>query len=323
MTDSFVIQSPFLIGNLELPHRLIQGPLAGFSCAPMRELFSHFHLPAYAVTEMISAKDILHKHQPSSRYLYKSQQEGLLAYQLSGNNAQELSLAAKKCEDMGADLIDLNCGCPKDKIRKKGAGSALLENPHHLQNIIVSIKETIQIPLTIKIRLQSEDNNKELIKIITESGADAIIIHGRTPFEDYSVPCNYQIIKELKPLTHLPIIANGDIQDLDSLHEAITHSDADGYMIARAGCGQPWLFQHLLSPKKNTIISIQQRTELFIMHLEGLAKLENEFKALLQARSLIKYYFRPYREQIDFKCFYKLQRINELQQYLNYFCLGK
>jgi tRNA-dihydrouridine synthase B len=292
------IQSEFNIGTLRLPHRLIQGPLAGYSCAAMREQFSKFHRPAYSVTEMISAKDILHKHQSSGRYLYKSPDEGLLAYQIAGNHPEELMLAAKKCEAYGADLIDLNCGCPKPKMRKKGYGSALLSNPKLLQEIISKIKENISIPLTVKIRIQSPEQDLEVVQKITEAGADAIVVHGRTIEQDYDIPCHYQTIQKFKNYTHLPVIANGDISDINSLNLAIQHSQVDAYMISRAGCGQPWLYQMLLNPKEFKSVSINTRIDLFISHLNNLKTLESEHQALLQARSLIKYYFRPYRNSI-------------------------
>jgi tRNA-dihydrouridine synthase B len=315
--DAFhFINSPLKFGQLEIPHRLIQGPLAGYSCAPMRELFSYYSAPAYAVSEMISAKDVLSKHHTTSRYLYRSPLEGLLAYQLSGNNPTELSLAAKKCQLLGADLIDLNCGCPKEKIRKKGAGSALLEKPYQLKTIIHSIKDSINIPLTVKIRLQTPEKDEELVKIITEAGADAIVIHGRTPHENYDTPCNYAQIKTIKKLTRIPIIANGDIENIDTLNRAITDTLADAFMIARAGCGQPWLYQSLLNPFITKKTTIHDRIELFFLHLDGLTNLENEYQALLQARSLVKYYFKPYRNLIDFKKFYLIHDKDSLKNYL-------
>ncbi|TAL62823.1 MAG: tRNA-dihydrouridine synthase family protein, partial [Legionella sp.] len=167
------INSPLQIGSLTIPHRLIQGPLAGFSCAPFRELFNHFTPPAYAVSEMSSALDILHKHSANSRYVYRSPKEKILAYQISGTQENVMADAAATLQDFGADLIDINCGCPKIKIRKKGAGSALLENPDLLISIIRRVREVLHIPLTIKIRLQNNANDIQLAQQISDSGADA------------------------------------------------------------------------------------------------------------------------------------------------------
>jgi tRNA-dihydrouridine synthase B len=284
------------IGSMEFDNQLIQGPLAGVSCAPFRELFSLYQKPAYCVTEMISAQDVMTKHSPIGRYLYKSPHEGRLAYQLSGQNPAVMSQAAHILEQLGADIIDINCGCPKPKIRKKGAGSALLDTPDLLVDIVRQMKNRIQIPLTVKIRLQTPEQSIKLSQRLEQAGADAIIVHGRTVEQDYDVGCHYPLIATLKQKITIPIITNGDIKDKTSLKHAIKATQTDGYMIARAGCGKPWLYQELLQESFDTP-GIEKRLELFMTHLEKLSALENEFKALLQARTLIRYYFREFRDK--------------------------
>lgn len=280
----------FQIGSIVFPHNLIQGPLAGYSSAPFRESFSAYHQPAYCVTEMISAHDVLRKHHADSRYLYRSPKEGRLCYQLSGTKPEELAEAALRLEGFGADLIDINCGCPKPKIRKKGAGSALLETPEILLAMIQKVKSVISIPLTVKIRIQTTEKDKQLCLAIQESGADALIVHGRTYLDDYDKPCDYRAIRNIKSYLHIPVIANGDIYDQASLEKASQESACDAFMISRAGCGRPWLYAHLLFGEKKVFIS--ERLNAFQQHMMGLSCLENEFQALLQSRSLMKYYFR-------------------------------
>jgi tRNA-dihydrouridine synthase B len=309
------LQTGLSIGSLNLSNRLIQGPLAGFSCAPFRELFSLFQAPAYCVTEMISAQDVLTKHTPYNRYLYKGPNEGILAYQLSGNCPQTLVNASLHLEQLGADLIDINCGCPKPKIRKKGAGSALLENPNHLVDIIKKIKTTLSIPLTIKIRLQNPIQDVILAQKIEEAGADALIIHGRSALDDYHVPCNYEAIQQIIDKVNLPCIANGDIKDLSTLNHAYQNCQPQAFMISRAGTGRPWLFKELLT-QQTVDISPQQMLDLFILHLEKLASLENEYKALLQARTLVRYYFRVYRDSLNYSEIFAIQSISALKNHL-------
>lgn len=158
------LNSSLKIGSLILPNRLIQGPLAGYSCAPFRTLFNHYRSPAYCVTEMSSATDILHKHTRNSRYVYRSPQEQILAYQIAGIEPHTLAQAAQQLQFNGADIIDINCGCPKPKIRKKGAGSALLEEPEQLVRIVKEVRAAITIPLTIKIRIQGNEKDFLLAK---------------------------------------------------------------------------------------------------------------------------------------------------------------
>lgn len=309
-----LLESPLTIGSLELPHRLIQGPLAGYSCAPFRELFYQFTPPAYCVTEMISAHDLLFKHKLDSRYLYRSPQEKLLCYQLSGSDANTLAQAARRLSDLGADMIDINCGCPKSKIRKKGAGSALLENPHQLLNIVDAVRAATLTPLTIKIRIQGNQQDLLLAQKLEQAGADALIVHGRHWSEDYDTPCNFSQIAAIKQHVTIPVIANGDISNYQTLMNAVQQSACDGFMISRAGTGKPWLYQTLFS-KQEIRFNWAQQKELFMQHLYGLAELENEYKAVLQSKSLIRYYSSYKLSSEQLANFYKstdLKSINSL-----------
>lgn len=318
------LNSAFKIGTVNLNHRLIQGPLAGYSCAPFRRSFNKYYAPAYCVTEMISAQDVLQKHAPTSRYLYRDPQEKILAYQISGNDASLLAAAALKLENLGADIIDINCGCPKNKIRKKGAGSALLEDPFKLEKIIAEVKAKIQIPLTVKIRLQKNDNDFLIAEKVQNAGADALIVHGRTWEEDYQTKAQWTQLKEIKKIIKIPLIANGDIVCNKSLADALESSRCDGFMISRAGTGKPWLYQELLT-EQFIKPELEQRVEWFFEHLKGLSELENEFKAVLQSRSLFRYYFREYRTvSSQFNILQSLAEIREFcRQVFNSRNIGK
>lgn len=304
--------SPFRIGMLELPHRLIQGPLAGFSCAPFRRIFFNFTAPAYSVSEMISSQDILQKHTWTSRYLYRDPNEKVLAYQIAGNQPEIMGAAAIKLQALGADLIDINCGCPKAKIRKKNAGSALLEpeQEDRLIKIIHAVKNTINCPLTIKIRLSPVSDSLVLVKKIADAGADALIVHGRTWLQDYHVPCDFKQIAAIKKALTIPVIANGDIDHFSYLKKMVHETGCDAYMISRAGTGKAWLFHELLSGK-SLAIPYAQKIALFMQHLTGLANLENEYKAVLQSKTLVRYYFPEMRKNPS--CMQDFYRLTTLQ----------
>lgn len=311
-----LVQSEWFLGALQLPHRLIQGPLAGYSCAPFRSMFSAFQTPAYAVSEMISATDVLTKHTPDSRYLARWPEEGLLAYQLAGNDPQRMADAAAYLQMMGADLIDINCGCPKKKIRKKGLGSALLEQPETLLSIIKAMRAVLDIPLTVKIRIQDEQKDLYLAKAIEDAGADALIVHGRGWQDDYDKPLNLDRIAQIKKTLSIPLIGNGDVRDEQSLQRLFQQTGCDAVMIARAGCGRPWLYQSLLS-KERPAIGLREQWRLFQRHIEGLAYLEDEYQALLQSRSLIRYYLRDYLEHLPLQAFYHVKAINQFEAFFN------
>ncbi|HAT6937351.1 TPA: tRNA-dihydrouridine synthase family protein [Legionella pneumophila] len=309
------INSPLQIGSLTLPHRLIQGPLAGYSCAPFRELFNFYTPPAYCVSEMSSAIDILHKHSSSSRYIYRAPAEKHLAYQISGNEPHILAEAAAKLQSLGADIIDINCGCPKIKIRKKGAGSALLEDPQKLIAIISKVRAAISIPLTIKIRIQNNEKDLTLAKQIEDAGANALIVHGRRWTEDYDIPCNWHQIANIKNAINIPVVVNGDISDIFSLRKAMKISACDGFMISRAGTGKPWLYQDLLNLETNDV-AFDEKLKLFMLHLEGLSRLENEHKAVLQSKSLVRYYFKKQLNEQQLQQFYHLDSLMEIKDFL-------
>lgn len=309
------LNSPLTIGTLELPNRLIQGPLAGYSCAPFRQMFSLFTPPAYCVSEMISAHDVIHRHLAESRYLYRAPNERRVCYQISGNDPELMAHAAAKLELLGADLIDINCGCPKTKIRKKGAGSALLEQPEHLIAIVRAVRMAIRCPLTVKLRLQVTNDDSRLAKAIADAGADALIIHGRRWVDDYDRPCNLQQIAAIKRAVDLPVIVNGDIADTESLTNAILQTGCDAVMIARASTGKPWLFETLLTNQKITVDN-RQIIALFIRHLQGLSALESEHQAVLQSKSLVRYYFRNQLSPSFLQAFYTLTSINEIERAL-------
>ena len=289
---------PLTIGSLTFKHNLIQGPLAGYSCAPFRKLFSQFTAPAYCVTEMISAQDLVRNKNFRSRYVWRDPAEERLCYQLSGNCPATLRAATAIVTDLGADLIDLNCGCPKPKIRKKKCGSYLLNQPQRIAEIVAAMKSVSATPVTVKIRVDDGDDNQHfaVAQAVTQAGADALIVHGRHWREDYEAPCRYNIISEIAAAVSIPVIGNGDVRDIPSLR-AMLETGCAGVMIARAGSGKPWIFQQLLqefSGKHYAPPPITEIIQLFNQHIAGLTALEGEFKAALESRKLLHYYFRDY-----------------------------
>lgn len=311
------LNTPLTIGSLSLPNRLIQGPLAGFSCAAFRRLFYRFTPPAYCVSEMISAHDVVYKHQFSSRYLFRAPEETHLCYQLAGHDPHLFAEAAAKLAAWRPTLLDINCGCPKSKIRKKGAGSALLEQPQRLDAIIRAVKAQSACPLTVKIRIQGGDADLTLAKQIEAAGADALIVHGRRWVDDYDIACDLKQIARIKRHVTLPVIANGDIHDAATLQRAWSETGCDALMISRAGTGKPWLYQHLLHADA-MVITPSQIAELFLLHLHYLRFLENEYQAVLQSKSLIRYYFRSLRHHpVHLARFYSLTTLAAVEDYLH------
>lgn len=295
------------IAHEKFPVNLIQGPLAGVSCAPFRRLTWRYSKPAFIYTEMISCKSILHQSESSLRRFIKiDPAEGPVCFQLSANNPTELGEATQKMTAQGANLIDLNCGCPVKKIRGKGAGSRLLATPSELYHLITAMKNNTHLPVSIKIRVDggSDDTfNAEIAKVVSEAGADFLVVHGRHWTEHYETPCRYDDIQFFVDALNIPVIGNGDTACVDSLRKMFATGCA-GVMISRAGVGQPWLIDKLIAElKQETFIlpTAKEIGEMFIEHIVELAELlESEKFAILQARKLAKYYGRQLMDKMAF-----------------------
>lgn len=297
----------------------MQAPLAGVSAAPFRDLIAGFGGAAYCVTEMVSAKTLLHR--PPKRYIYKSLSEGPLCFQLSGNNPDELRRAAAVAINYGADLLDLNCGCPVDKIRKKACGSKLLAMSQQLYSIIKAIKSEVKVPLSVKIRVDGASGdqfNTDVVKAINDAGADFMIVHGRHWTEHYEVNVRLDEIASIVAASSIPVIGNGDVSDTASLQKMLSFTHCAGVMIGRASVGRPWIFQQLIAEDQGKSYEPPNHKaigDLFLQHIKALAQLENETLAVLQARSLSKYYSRA--AGLDTEVYLSFSQINTYEELQN------
>lgn len=297
---------PLKLGKLQLTSNLIQGPLAGYSCAPFRMITHQYGKPAFCATEMISAKDLVHRNPKPKRYLGKDPKEGLLCYQLSGNDPEFLAQATALVSEAHADLVDLNCGCPVGKIRAKPAGSKLLTTPEKIFALVRAIKANTDAVVSIKIRVSgdiADHDDHAVIDAAEQAGVDFITVHGRHWTERYDVPCRINAIADIVNYAKVPIIANGDVADYESLQQIFAVTKCAGVMIARASVGRPWLFQELAAHDKQLSFSMpsnQQIAAIFKEHISALIELESARLAALQSRKLAKYYGRCLPNTLEF-----------------------
>lgn len=298
--------NPLTLGKKTFPVNLIQGPLAGISCSPFRLLTWQYSKPAFTCTEMISCKTIIHQPTLAKRFVHKNADEGPVCFQLSGNHPQELAQAVKIVTDQGADLIDLNCGCPVKKIRLKGAGSRLLTDTSTLYSLIKAMKDHTAVPISIKIRVEGgskEKFNQEVATVVTEAGADFLVVHGRHWTEDYKTPCHLDDIQFFVDTLSIPVIGNGDVACAESLKKILATGCA-GAMVSRASVGKPWLIGKLMAELKQenfSLPSLKETGTLFIRHVEQLnVLLGNEKFSILQARKFAKYYARELVNRMAF-----------------------
>src|SRR3990167_6576133 len=316
MTEIRYIKNMLQIGPLQFKSNLIQAPLAGVSCAPFRSLVWEFGDIAYCCTEMLSAHDIATGVLREPRFQVRYPNEKTLCWQLSGNNPDHLAMASDYAISQGANILDLNCGCPQPKIRKKGCGSRLLTDEKKLSELVKSMQRDKKIPVTIKMRInagQKEFCEITLAKILEAAGVDAITVHGRHWSHDYDIPCKIDAIAKIADAVKIPVIGNGDIDSSQQLKKFLSDTQCAGFMIGRAGVGQPWIFHQLLNtsftPPTSKIMG-----KLFLKHISGLVELEGEYQAILQSRKLGKYYARNLENKIDFlNMLYEINLFSDLE----------
>jgi len=193
----------------------------------------------------------------------------------------------------------------------------LLDKSAHLVSIIEAIRQRISIPFTVKIRIFGDERDIALAVAIEAAGADALIVHGRRWSDEYEIPCDRSQIAKIKDALTIPVIANGDIFNDLSLHDMRIHTECDAYMISRAGCGNPWIYQHLLEEKAaNKEVTFDERHAIFMTHLEGLARLENHHQAVLQSKTLVRYYFKTMLNDAQCQHFYTLDSLLAIERFL-------
>ncbi len=241
--------SPIKFGNLKLPNRIFYAPLAGCSDFPFRKMSAQYG-PGLMYCEMVKM-DALVRHDPHTYHILDySADMHPIGGQLCGSKPSLAGQAAKIIEDLGFDVVDLNCGCPVDKITKDGSGSGLLKTPELIGDILSNMVAAVKVPVTVKIRAGWDEQNiqvAEIVKIAEQAGAQAICIHGRTRQQGYRGPANWDHIKAAKEVaTTIQVIGNGDVLDGPSAEKMFKETGCDAVLVARGTMGQPWVVQDIL-----------------------------------------------------------------------------
>lgn len=285
------------IGPYTLPNNLILAPMAGITDRPFRELCRQFGV-GLAVSEMVASNPSLQKHRRTLLKTDYTGETGLRSVQILGTDPQQMADAALLNQHRGAQIIDINMGCPAKKVCSIAAGSALLRNEELVKKILDAIVSTVDIPVTLKIRTGWDKDNKNAIniaQIAEQSGVAALTIHGRTRACKFTGEAEYDTIKQVKKAVSLPIIANGDITNAQKAQHVLDFTGADAIMIGRAAQGKPWIFneiQQTLNKNTNyTNPSIKQIQLIINNHLEELYSFYGNLSGVRIARKHIGWYF--------------------------------
>ncbi len=237
------------IGNIEINGKVVLAPMAGFTSSGYRRFMKQFGV-SLSYTEMVSDHGLIYENKETYTYLETKNDELPIGIQLFGADAENLLKAAKIVAKTApfCSFLDINAGCPVPKVTKTGAGSALLKNPEVLADIVRTLKKEMNIPITVKIRLGWDNkhmNYMEVIKLLEESGVDAIAIHARTTKELYSGEPHYELLKDLRTKMNVPLIVSGNIFTLDDAIKALELTKADAVMVARGSLGNPFLIKQI------------------------------------------------------------------------------
>ena len=291
MTDSSI-----QLGRVRLQGSVLAAPMAGVSDRPYRRL-TRIHGAALAVSEMISANPALRHSSESLRRIDHSGETGPISIQLLGADPLQMAEAAKFNVDRGANIIDINMGCPSKKVCNRRVGSALLRHEILVGQILDAVVSAVDVPVTLKIRTgwdPDQRNGVRIAKIAESAGVSALSVHGRTRQCKFHGPVEYQTIKQIKREVGIPVIANGDIDSPQKAKRVLEYTQADGIMIGRAAQGQPWLFGRIanylncgIDPGDPHPIS---KRDTLLMHLSELYLLYGNVNGVRIARKHVSWY---------------------------------
>src|SRR5437667_7648157 len=239
---------PFKIRNIEINPPLILSPMAGVTDISFRRLLKACGGVGLSVSEFISVEGLTRNNPKSKRQMRFYKNERPFAVQIFGGQPERMRMAAEMAEEVGADILDVNCGCPAPKVVKHGGGSGLLKDHERLEMILKEIKKAITIPLTIKIRAGFYDhtiNAIETAKLAEACGVEHIALHGRTKEQGYRGLANWDLVREIKKTVSVPVSGSGDITTIQQALERFREIGCDGVLIGRGAMANPWIFRQI------------------------------------------------------------------------------
>lgn len=239
---------PFKIRDIEIKPALILSPMAGVTDISFRRLLKRRGGVGLTVSEFISVEGLTRNNPKSKRQMRFFEEERPFAVQIFGGQPERMRMAAEMAEEVGADILDINCGCPAPKVVKHGGGSGLLRDYARLESILKEIRKAIKIPLTIKIRAGYYDhtiNAVETARLAEACGVEHIALHGRTKEQGYKGLANWELVRQIKETVSVPVSGSGDVTTVEGAFQKWEETRCDGILIGRGAMANPWIFRQI------------------------------------------------------------------------------
>ena len=288
------------IGNVEIDNQVVLAPMAGICDSAFRRIAKSMGC-GLIETDMVSAKSLMYDNWKTKEMLYMTEEERPISQQIFGAEAESFKIASEYiAKTMNPDIIDINMGCPVTKVAvKSNSGSALLKSPEKIEDIVKTVVDSVDVPVTVKIRSGWDRKNINAIEvagIIEDAGASAITVHPRTREDRYDIPADWSLIKDVKDAVSIPVIGNGDIWTCHDASKMIDETGCDAIMLGRAVRGNPWLIKQCIDyldygiePQK---VTLDEKITMIKKHVDLLSTRIPEKVAVHKMRTHAAYYLK-------------------------------